>query len=90
MNKIEKIEIVVNALKEYYDGPEGLSINECVEEYCTYNAILLDVDEAVHLYQVEEAVSHGIPRPVAEGKAKLTDYFSQEYIDHMTGRAPAN
>lgn len=30
---------------------------------------------------ISGAVAAGIPREVAEGRAKLRDYFSQEYID---------
>lgn len=32
-------------------------------------------------YFFNEVISHGIPRSVVEGKTKLTDHFSIEYID---------
>ncbi len=34
-----------------------------------------------------EAISHGIPRDVVEGKKKLSDYFSKEYIDFKCNRS---
>ena len=35
---------------------------------------------------VEEAVSHGIPRSVAEGKTMLSDHFSEDYINWKCGK----
>lgn len=35
---------------------------------------------------IQAAISHGIPREVAEGKKKLRDFFSKEYIDSQCNR----
>jgi hypothetical protein len=34
----------------------------------------------------KSALDAGIPLSVIEGKTKLTDHFSQEYIDYMCGK----
>lgn len=36
--------------------------------------------------QKQSALDAGIPLSVIEGKTKLTDHFSQEYIDSQCGR----
>jgi hypothetical protein len=33
----------------------------------------------------ESALAAGIPASVIEGKTKLSDHFSKDYIDHMRG-----
>lgn len=35
---------------------------------------------------IESALAAGIPRAVVEGTAKLTDFFSKEYISVQCGR----
>lgn len=35
---------------------------------------------------VESALSAGIPMSVIEGRSKLSDHFSKEYIAHKIGR----
>lgn len=37
---------------------------------------------------VSAALNAGIPLAVILGHAKLTDFFSKEYIDHMCNRWP--
>lgn len=34
----------------------------------------------------QEALSHGIPLSVIEGRTKLSDHFSPEYINWKSGR----
>ena len=36
-------------------------------------------------HERESALAAGIPESVVDGKTKLSDHFSQEYIDHKRG-----
>lgn len=81
----ETVKFVNKAIEMYEDGETG--VEGCVEQYCEF----LDIEqsfgeEAVRIYMIEEAVGHGIPRAVAEGKMSLRDFFSQEYINRQVGR----
>lgn len=71
--------IIKNA-QQYEDGTLGLT--QCVERYCEEHDVALNLGyEAVDWYMAQEALSHGIPASVVQGKAKLRDYFSEEYIN---------
>lgn len=41
--------------------------------------------ECYRVWFTESALSAGIPLDVIEGRAKLTDYFTQEYINQQRG-----
>ncbi len=56
------------------------------EVYIKDEGPMPEVDEPGQDEMIEAAVQAGIPRKVAEGKAKLTDYFSKEYIDWKCNR----
>ena len=53
-----------------------------IKEFCEENNIPEEVCEAAeHQAMVESAMAAGIPMSVILGKKKLTDYYTQEYID---------
>ena len=41
-------------------------------------------------YLYNEAISHGIPRSVVDGKTSLKDHFSQEYIEYKCNKELKN
>lgn len=51
-----------------------------------YEVLEPDECEECREYIKQEALSAGIPLAVFEGKAKLSDYFSQDYIDWKCGK----
>ena len=80
----ECVKFVESAIERYEDGETG--VHGCVEQYCELFDIEQEFGErALEIYMVETAVSHGIPRAVAEGKASLRDYFSRDYIKKQVG-----
>lgn len=77
-------DLVKKACNEYEDGETG--VHRCLELFLEGTPHEKDVYEINHIFEVETAVSHGIPRSVAEGKKKLSDYFTKEYINEQCGR----
>ena len=78
-------EKIIAGSREYADY--DVSWSECIERYCEDNNIPQEIgDQAYHIYLRREAISHGIPASVVDGKTKLTDHFSQEYINEQCGR----
>jgi hypothetical protein len=76
---------IINGAIEFEDGETGML--QCIELYCEENGISPDTAEMVQdLWFETEAVNNGIPRDVARCKAKLTDFFSREYIDFKTNK----
>ena len=70
-------------------------MNKGKNNFCPKGCHKVEVDEdwaekiceACHKeWIINEAVSHGIPRSVAEGKTKLSDHFSEDYINWKCGR----
>lgn len=43
-------------------------------------------EECLEKYQYEQAYYAGIPKSVLDGKTKLRDHFSKEYIDWKCNR----
>lgn len=78
-------QITKEAVSMYEDGEVG--IDRCVQLYCEkYSIDEITCEAIIRVYKIEAAVSYGIPRSVAEGKTKLKDHFSQDYIDYMCNR----
>lgn len=78
----ELYEQILAGVADMSDGETPTSV--LFKCYCRDNGISNAVGmEAYRHYMILEAMSHGIPRSVAEGKDKLTDYFSQTYIDEQ-------
>lgn len=71
------------------DGETGTV--KCFELACE-RAGLPDAicDWAVNIAMTESALDAGIPLSVIHGKTKLSDHFSQEYIDHMSNKKTVN
>jgi hypothetical protein len=67
------------------DGMTGFA--RCMKTYCEQNGIDQDLGrQAVEYWEKHEAIAAGIPKSVVDGKAKLSDHFSAEYI--MSQRNP--
>lgn len=71
---------IIEGAGDYEDGTLGA--DRCIEFYCDEHGIddetMLKAQKHFHR---EEALRAGIPLSVIEGKTKLRDHFSQEYID---------
>ena len=85
----DAIELVDKACDIYSDGET--EVHQCVFLYLrslgwSEDSAEHGADENYGLWFIEEAVSHGIPRSVAEGKAKLSDHFSKDYINWKCNR----
>lgn len=81
---IVDLDKIIKAAGAYEDGDTG--IDRCIELYCQEHGIDSEVsDAACRKAHTDGALAAGIPRSVIEGKSKLSDHFSQEYIDHMRG-----
>ena len=73
-------ESIIKNANEYEDGETGL-IN-CVEKYCEEHSVDLALGyEAYDYYVKKEALAAGIPLLVVGGKKKLSECFSQDYIN---------
>ena len=78
------LQAIINGAIEYEDGELGF--HRCLELYCTEHGIVPGVAErALAEFVRQEARAAGIPLSVIEGKTKLTDHFSPEYIDFKCG-----
>lgn len=85
MNRGDLYKLAKDACSEYEDGELGVS--KCCSLYCEDRGLSEDLAEAMaEAYYYEEAIGAGIPEEVVKGNKKLTDYFSQEYIDYKCGR----
>ena len=70
---------ILEGAAELEDGETG--IHRCVELYCEQMGIPADIGEiAVKEFLKRAALSSGIPLSVIEGKTKLSDHFSPDYI----------
>lgn len=80
-------EAMIEEASKGYDGPEGPSMDELLEDVAKEWFLPPYVATAASAYDTLcQALKAGIPRSVIEGKTKLTDHFSQDYIDMQTGR----
>lgn len=58
-----------------------------MDDKCTCTQAALDGDESICAFcQKQGALDAGIPLSVIEGKTKLSDHFSESYINHMCNR----
>lgn len=77
--------LVEDAVDAYEDGTVGTA--KCVEAYCTEHGISPETAEKAIAYSFREgARAAGIPLSVIEGRSKLSDHFSPEYIKSKVGR----
>ena len=84
MKKEIALDIANKACSEFEDGETGLY--SCIELYLEENNLSYDPEVIEDIFIKEEAIKNGIPRSVVEGKSKLSDHFSQEYINHKCNR----
>lgn len=76
---------IIDGASDYADV--DMPMHKCIEKYCLDNGIPEEVgDEAYDLASRDNALEAGIPLSVIEGKTKLTDHFSQEYIDQQCNK----
>ncbi len=80
-------EIVLLVMAGSVDLEDGeMGIIKCCEYYCLQHGLSQDYayEAAKRLYR-EGAIEAGIPVAVVDGKAKLRDFFSEEYINEQSG-----
>ena len=75
----EVIKYIIDMSGNYSDV--DVSATECIELHCEELKEL-----AIKKYMKDQALAAGIPESVIDGKTKLTDHFSQEYIDMKCGK----
>lgn len=86
MTHKELMRRIIDESASYEDGTLG--VDGCIYAYCRdwgipeYHAIA-----ACKQAEEEGALAAGIPLKVVQGEKKLTDCFSQDYIDFMTNKA---
>lgn len=74
------LEKIIKDAGDNEDGETGMS--RCIDYYCKEQGIPLEIGEQAYQHWARrEALAAGIPLSVIEGKTKLTDHFSKEYID---------
>jgi len=77
--------IIENADKEFGDGETN--IDDCILQYCKLYGINNKTCEAAQTKAFQdEALSHGIPLSVIQGKKKLSDIFSSDYINYKCNK----
>jgi hypothetical protein len=73
-------ENIIKNAADYEDGETGLI--SCVEKYCEEHNVDLAIGyEAYDYYIKKKALAAGIPLSVIEEKKKLSECFSQDYIN---------
>jgi hypothetical protein len=76
---------IIKESEQYADI--DMDVTKCIEQYCQENNIPEEIAEkAIELAYRNEAINAGIPISVIEGRTKLTDHFTKEYIDFKTNR----
>ena len=50
------------------------------------DALYNEVERQIHAQYRADAIAAGIPASVVDGKTKLSDHFSESYINHMCNR----
>lgn len=76
----ELINQIIDKSADYEDGETGA--DACIDLYCEEEGIA----EEIEVYTEREALAAGIPLSVIRGEKKLSDVFSQNYIDFKCGR----
>ena len=79
------IDQILKGSLDYEDGEMGM--RRCIEAYCRDHGI----GEAMQNAAIDEALKRaaldaGIPLSVIEGKTKLSDHFSPDYIAERAGK----
>jgi hypothetical protein len=81
----KRLETMIDEAGKYEDGETGMV--RCMEMYCLDKGISKTLgDKALELWWTRSAQEAGIPMSVIKGKTKLTDHFSQEYIDFQANK----
>ncbi len=81
----ELFERIERGITELSDGEA--SVYATVIQFCTDAGLGQCVAEGFYrAWFKREAMSAGIPEAVVDGKTKLTELFSAEYIKHMSGK----
>ena len=79
---------VIKGACELEDGETGM--RNCIDQFCADKGIdQATADQVYRDWFKQEAILHGIPLDVIEGKRSLRDYFSESYINHQCNRAQA-
>lgn len=79
------IDKIIEESQDFAD--EDTSIFECIKLYCKKHKINEKLmEQAQRTAFVNGALEAGIPLSVIEGKTKLTDHFSQEYINKQCNK----
>jgi hypothetical protein len=83
----EELDKIIEASGDLEDGETGTQ--RCIEIYCERNGLSEEIAaQAYRRHFNREARAHGIPQSVIDGKTKLSDHFSKDYIDQQCGRNP--
>jgi hypothetical protein len=83
------IKQIIDGSGEYEDGELGA--HRCFKLYCEDHGISDDIMELAYArWERDEALAAGIPLSVIEGKTKLTDHFSKDYIAWQCGKNPTS
>lgn len=78
-----KIDQIIEGSWDYCDGET--SADDCIEKYCLDNFIDAETMKRAQKESFKRgALEAGIPLSVIEGRTKLKDHFSQDYIDSQT------
>ena len=65
----------------------GETIWQEAELFCQEHGLPEETaEDLAAYYDRQAALEAGIPEEVIDGKAKLTDFFNQSYIDYVIGR----
>ena len=73
------IDKIIDESSIYAD--EDVSALECFEMYCHDHGLDMNLaKQAAKKWFTDEALAHGIPLSVIQGKTRLSDHFSQDYI----------
>lgn len=79
------LNVIIQGAIEYEDGEMGEA--KCIRAYCRDHGIDESVAERAILEAHKQgALDAGIPLSVIEGRTKLSDHFSPEYINDKCGR----
>lgn len=80
MSQNEKlIDKIIDESAEFAD--EGLSAYDCFKMYCEKHGLSEELaEQAAKKYCIDSALAAGIPLSVIQGKTRLSDHFSEEYI----------
>ena len=70
-------------MKDFWDEAP---MQDCISGMCKHHRLDEDIaDWLIKVFWVREGLDAGIPLSVVLGETKLSDHFSQEYIDFKKG-----